>query len=243
MLAKMPAVQQKLGTSFGASRDKGSEVLHHLSAGLGGVSTVKSFTAEEVESLRIETLSRDASALTDSATGAGVGVAFTAQALVLSGFVASTAASGAMVAAATTSIPERLEGGRNYDYRYVWIRDQCYTGQAVAADGPHRLLDDAVDFVAERVLADGPELKPAYTVRRGPVPDERPLRTLAGYPGGAHSILRGPAGVSLCRAAAALFPIPAKSAFYLNFQGLCSRQPRSAARPHPRRRHAAGHPA
>ncbi len=39
--------------------------------------------------------------------------------------------------------------------------------------------------MAERVLADGPELKPAYTVCRGPVPDERPLRTLAGYPGGA----------------------------------------------------------
>ena len=33
-----------------------------------------------------------------------------------------------MVAAATTSLPERAEEGRNYDYRYVWIRDQCYAG-------------------------------------------------------------------------------------------------------------------
>ena len=48
-----------------------------------------------------------------------------------------------MVAAATTSLPERAEAGRNYDYRYVWIRDQCYAGQAVAAAGPHPLLDDA----------------------------------------------------------------------------------------------------
>jgi hypothetical protein len=45
-----------------------------------------------------------------------------------------------MVAAATTSLPERLEGGRNYDYRYAWIRDQCYAGLAVAAHGPHPLL-------------------------------------------------------------------------------------------------------
>jgi len=41
-----------------------------------------------------------------------------------------TASSGGMVAAATTSLPERSEAGRNYDYRYVWIRDQCYAGLA-----------------------------------------------------------------------------------------------------------------
>jgi alpha,alpha-trehalase len=99
-----------------------------------------------------------------------------------------TSRSGGIVAAATMSLPERSQASRNYDYRYVWIRDQCYTGQAVAADGPHRLLDDAVNFVAERVLADGPQLKPAYTVRRGPVPDERSLGTLAGYPGGADRV-------------------------------------------------------
>ena len=75
-----------------------------------------------------------------------------------------TSASGAMVAAATTSLPERLEGGRNYDYRYAWIRDQCYAGLAVAAHGPHPLLAGAVRFVTERVLADGPELMPGYTV-------------------------------------------------------------------------------
>jgi hypothetical protein len=48
-----------------------------------------------------------------------------------------------MVAAATTSLPERMESIRNYDYRYAWIRDQCYTGLAVAAHGPHPLLEGA----------------------------------------------------------------------------------------------------
>ena len=94
-----------------------------------------------------------------------------------------TAGSGAMVAAATTSVPERLEGGRNYDYRYAWIRDQCYAGLAVAAHGPHPLLDGTVRFLTERILADGPGLMPAYTVAGQPIPDERALR-LRGYPGG-----------------------------------------------------------
>jgi hypothetical protein len=98
-----------------------------------------------------------------------------------------TGQGGGMVAGATTSLPERAEQGRNYDYRYAWIRDQCYAGQAVAAVGPHPLLDGAVRFVAERVLADGSSLKPAYTVAGGQVPDERSL-DLAGYPGGVDKV-------------------------------------------------------
>ena len=99
-----------------------------------------------------------------------------------------TSGSGAMVAAATTSLPEKAEVGRNYDYRYAWIRDQCYAGQAVAANGPHRLLDSAVSFVASRVLADGPGLKPAYTVSGEMVPDERTVPGLPGYPGGSAKV-------------------------------------------------------
>jgi GH15 family glucan-1,4-alpha-glucosidase len=94
-----------------------------------------------------------------------------------------TSSGGGMVAAATMGLPERAEKGRNYDYRYVWIRDQCYAGQAVAADAPHPLLDDAVTFVSERILSDGPNLKPAYTITGGPVPHQRSL-DLPGYPGG-----------------------------------------------------------
>jgi hypothetical protein len=94
-----------------------------------------------------------------------------------------TSGSGAMVAAATTSLPERLEGGRNYDYRYAWIRDQCYAGLAVAAHGPHPLLAGTIRFLSDRILADGPDLMPAYTVAGEPIPDERGLR-LRGYPGG-----------------------------------------------------------
>jgi GH15 family glucan-1,4-alpha-glucosidase len=67
---------------------------------------------------------------------------------VLRGLTGST---GAMVAAAATSLPERADRDRNYDYRYAWIRDQCYAGQAAAAIGDDTLLDGAIRFVSERV--------------------------------------------------------------------------------------------
>ncbi|AEA28144.1 glycoside hydrolase 15-related protein [Pseudonocardia dioxanivorans CB1190] len=98
-----------------------------------------------------------------------------------------TTGAGGMVAAATTSLPERADQGRDYDYRYVWVRDQCFAGQAVAAAGPHPLLDTAVDFVAQRVLTDGPDLMPAYTAAGTAVPPQREL-DLPGYPGGSNVI-------------------------------------------------------
>lgn len=98
---------------------------------------------------------------------------------VLRGLTSST---GGMVAAATTSLPERAATGRNYDYRYAWIRDQAMVGQAAAASGADDLLDAAVGFVSERVLDDGPALEPAYTVHGRSVPAQQSL-DLPGYPG------------------------------------------------------------
>jgi GH15 family glucan-1,4-alpha-glucosidase len=94
-----------------------------------------------------------------------------------------TSRGGGTVAAATTSLPEHAESGRNYDYRYVWIRDQCYLGEAIAACGPHPLLDDSLAFVTARVLDRGDHLAPAYTATGRPVPRQRRLN-LPGYPGG-----------------------------------------------------------
>lgn len=94
-----------------------------------------------------------------------------------------TTSGGGMVAAATMSLPERAEQGRNYDYRYVWIRDQAFTGQSIATAGAYPLLDDAVAFVSARLLEDGPDLAPAYTVHGARLPDQNPLG-LPGYPGG-----------------------------------------------------------
>jgi alpha,alpha-trehalase len=96
----------------------------------------------------------------------------------------TTRSTGATVAAATTALPERAEQQRDYDYRYAWIRDQCFVGQGAAAAGVTSLLDAAVDFVADRLLADGQDLRPAYTVDGDSVPSQHDL-DLPGYPGGA----------------------------------------------------------
>ena len=96
-----------------------------------------------------------------------------------------TTTGGAMVAAATMALPERAEAGRNYDYRYAWIRDQCFAGQAASAiRGAEFLLDASVRFVTERLRADGFDLRPAYRTTGDPVPAETDLPHLPGYPGG-----------------------------------------------------------
>jgi GH15 family glucan-1,4-alpha-glucosidase len=94
-----------------------------------------------------------------------------------------TSASGGMVAAATLGLPERSESNRSYDYRYAWIRDQCFAGEAAATVSAQDLVTSAVSFVSERINEDGAKLRPAYTVTGGPLPEEMDL-DLTGYPGG-----------------------------------------------------------
>lgn len=96
-----------------------------------------------------------------------------------------TSQDNGMVAAATMSLPEREHAHRDYDYRYCWIRDQCYAGQAVATLGPNPLLTAALHFITDRILEDKEELKPAYRVDGGPVPEQHDIG-LPGYPGGSN---------------------------------------------------------
>jgi GH15 family glucan-1,4-alpha-glucosidase len=91
---------------------------------------------------------------------------------------------GAIAAAATTSLPEDIGGVRNWDYRYTWIRDASFTAQALVALG-HR--DEAIAFiewaedVTRRDKASGGQLHLMYTLDGKSEIPERELDHLEGY--------------------------------------------------------------
>ncbi len=92
---------------------------------------------------------------------------------------------GAMVAAPTTSLPETIGGGRNWDYRYAWLRDSAFTAFAFQRLGFH---DEAAQFAAwlgDRCeeKQDDPQLQIVYAVDGGRDLREHELTHLEGYRG------------------------------------------------------------
>lgn len=92
------------------------------------------------------------------------------------------ASTGAVVASPTTSLPEALDGDRQFDYRYTWLRDSSLAAAVAAQLGFDRLGADHVDFLcdqgAERLLS-----SPLSTTRGDEVPDEREVTGAAGWNG------------------------------------------------------------
>jgi GH15 family glucan-1,4-alpha-glucosidase len=91
--------------------------------------------------------------------------------------------SGAVCAAATTSLPETLGGSRNWDYRYSWLRDATFTLQALLIGG---YSDEAAAWVQwlRRAVAGNPgEIQIMYGVEGERRLAEFELEDLAGYEG------------------------------------------------------------
>ncbi len=92
---------------------------------------------------------------------------------------------GAIVAAATTSLPETLGGVRNWDYRYCWLRDGALTASALARLGSHSegmaFLDWVLGILETR--SDPERLAPLYNVTGRHLPPEAEINDLPGYGG------------------------------------------------------------
>ncbi|MDP9116639.1 MAG: glycoside hydrolase family 15 protein [Actinomycetota bacterium] len=88
---------------------------------------------------------------------------------------------GGIVAAATTSLPEKIGGPRNWDYRYCWLRDSTYTLQALISAGYRTEAKAWREWLLRAVAGDPGELQIMYALdgtRRLP---EAELPWLAGY--------------------------------------------------------------
>lgn len=91
---------------------------------------------------------------------------------------------GAIVAALTTSIPEAPNSGRNWDYRYCWVRDAYYVVQALNRLGATDILENYLGYLRNLVgAAKGGHIQPVYGVGHEPALVERIVDSLPGYLG------------------------------------------------------------
>ncbi len=92
------------------------------------------------------------------------------------------APTGAIVAAATTSLPEAIPGNRNFDYRFSWVRDASFTATAFCTLGAHREAAEYLRFLRQVDRSGGQELRLVYGID-GEMPPEQALPNLPGWRG------------------------------------------------------------
>jgi len=102
-------------------------------------------------------------------------------ALVLKGLIYEP--TGAMLAAATTSLPETPGGERNWDYRYSWIRDSTFALWSMHSLGFDSEARGFMRFVRERVEESDGDLQIMYGIGGEHDLTESTLDHLSGYEG------------------------------------------------------------
>ncbi len=91
---------------------------------------------------------------------------------------------GAIVAAMTTSIPEAPNSGRNWDYRYCWLRDGYFVVNALNRLSTTRTMERYLGYVVN--IAAGTKdaaLQPVYRIDGRSLIEEHLIDTLPGYRG------------------------------------------------------------
>jgi GH15 family glucan-1,4-alpha-glucosidase len=88
---------------------------------------------------------------------------------------------GGIVAAPTTSLPERLGGERNWDYRFCWLRDATFTLQAMMNSGYDEEAKDWRDWLLRAVAGDPAQAQILYGIDGERLTSEWELPWLPGY--------------------------------------------------------------
>jgi GH15 family glucan-1,4-alpha-glucosidase len=91
---------------------------------------------------------------------------------------------GAIIAAVTTSIPEAAHSGRNWDYRYCWLRDAYFVVNALNRLGATATMERYLEYILN-IIADTRDtpMQPVYGIRREAALHERVAPALDGYRG------------------------------------------------------------
>ncbi|WP_338403203.1 glycoside hydrolase family 15 protein [Arthrobacter bussei] len=88
--------------------------------------------------------------------------------------------SGSIAAAATTSLPESAAGGKNWDYRYAWVRDTAYTLHALTRAGLREEVHAAASWMLKNLRSQGSDLE-VFTRLNGEVPEGTDRPDLTGW--------------------------------------------------------------
>lgn len=90
---------------------------------------------------------------------------------------------GGIVAAPTTSLPEKPGGAMNWDYRYCWLRDSTFTLTALLNGGFHGEAKAWLDWLLRAVAGAPDKMRIMYRVDGGRQIDERTVDSLPGWNG------------------------------------------------------------
>jgi GH15 family glucan-1,4-alpha-glucosidase len=96
---------------------------------------------------------------------------------------------GAIIAAMTTSIPEAPDSGRNWDYRYCWLRDAYFVVHALNRLGATKTMEGYLNYISNIVASnvnatkDGGHLQPVFGISQEAQLDESICDSLSGYRG------------------------------------------------------------